>query len=75
MTIQYYFMYSISYQMLTQCYIKNFVFVFQASKRELSVSVSNAIGFRTGKNNKSLNINATNSSGTFIKTNNGATYG
>jgi len=38
---------------------------------DLAVVVNNTVQFRSGKNSKSLTINATNNSGTFMKTNDG----
>ena len=51
--------------------IIDLLFFFQSNSRVPSVDVCNTIQFRSGKNNKSLSINATASSGSFMKTNDG----
>ena len=54
----------ISIEQLIYCF-------FQTNSRVPSVDVSNTIQFRSGKNIKTLSINATASSGSFTKTNDG----
>ena len=64
--------YKIESPLISQITIEQLIYYFfQSNSRVPSVDVCNTIQFRSGKNNKSLSINATASSGSFTKTNDG----
>jgi len=46
----------------------------KANKGKLNIVVSNNLSYNSGKNSKTLSVNSKNTSGTFIKSNTGATF-
>ena len=55
-------------------FLKIFSIFFQANKGKLNIVVSNNLSYNSGKNSKTLSVNSKNTSGTFIKSNTGATF-